>query len=67
MALKLEIGIAIVLARANGFDYAFTQGEDTILTTMAHRCPKQSLLGDEIKGGNYTRSSYAKFISSPCP
>jgi hypothetical protein len=43
MALKLEteIGIRIVLARANGLDYAFTQGEYTILTAMAHRCPKQ--------------------------
>jgi len=49
MALKLEtkIGILIVLARANGLDYVFTQGEDTILIAMAHRCPKQSLLGDE--------------------
>jgi light-independent protochlorophyllide reductase subunit N len=51
MALKLEtkIGIPIVVARANGLDYAFTQGEDTVLAAMAHRCPKQSLLGDERK------------------
>jgi light-independent protochlorophyllide reductase subunit N len=49
MALKLvtKIGIPIVLARTNGLDYTFTQGEDTILTAMAHRCSKQSLLGDE--------------------
>ncbi len=49
MALKLEtkIGILIVVARANGLDYAFTQGEDIILAAMAHHCPKLNLLGDE--------------------
>ena len=41
--LESEIGIPIVVARANGLDYAFTQGEDTVLAAMAHRCPtKQS-------------------------
>jgi light-independent protochlorophyllide reductase subunit N len=41
MAPKLEneINIPIVVARANGLDYAFTQGEDTVLAAMAHRCP----------------------------
>lgn len=38
--LENEIGIPIVVARANGLDYAFTQGEDTVLAAMAHRCPK---------------------------
>lgn len=37
--LEGEIGIPIVVARANGLDYAFTQGEDTVLAAMAHRCP----------------------------
>ena len=37
--LELEIGIPIVVARANGLDYAFTQGEDTVLAAIAHRCP----------------------------
>nr|YP_010145608.1 photochlorophyllide reductase subunit N [Coniogramme intermedia]QQO79391.1 photochlorophyllide reductase subunit N [Coniogramme intermedia] len=42
IAPKLErrIGIPIVVARANGLDYAFTQGEDTVLAAMAHRCPE---------------------------
>nr|YP_009548898.1 protochlorophyllide reductase ChlN subunit [Ceratopteris cornuta]AYW15873.1 protochlorophyllide reductase ChlN subunit [Pteris vittata]QBF44647.1 protochlorophyllide reductase ChlN subunit [Pteris vittata] len=41
IAPKLEerIGTPIVVARANGLDYAFTQGEDTVLAAMAHRCP----------------------------
>ncbi len=38
--LEAELGIPIVVARANGLDYAFTQGEDTVLASMAHRCPK---------------------------
>ncbi|MBJ7900545.1 MAG: ferredoxin:protochlorophyllide reductase (ATP-dependent) subunit N [Cyanobacteria bacterium RI_101] len=37
--LEAEIGIPIVTARANGLDYAFTQGEDTVLASMAHKCP----------------------------
>ena len=37
--LEAEIQIPIVVARANGLDYAFTQGEDTVLAAMAHRCP----------------------------
>jgi light-independent protochlorophyllide reductase subunit N len=38
--LEGEIGIPIVVARANGLDYAFTQGEDTVLAAMAARCPE---------------------------
>lgn len=39
--LEGEIGIPIVVARANGLDYAFTQGEDTVLAAMAQRCPTE--------------------------
>jgi light-independent protochlorophyllide reductase subunit N len=51
MAPKLEneLGIPIVVARANGLDYAFTQGEDTVLAAMAHRCPQQILLKNKKK------------------
>ena len=41
--LEAEISIPIVVARANGLDYAFTQGEDTVLAAMAHRCPENSI------------------------
>jgi light-independent protochlorophyllide reductase subunit N len=41
--LESEINIPIVVARANGLDYAFTQGEDTVLSAMAHRCPDWSI------------------------
>nr|ALO21355.1 ChlN subunit of protochlorophyllide reductase [Chlorogonium capillatum] len=32
--LEKELNIPIVVARANGLDYAFTQGEDTVLAAM---------------------------------
>jgi light-independent protochlorophyllide reductase subunit N len=38
--LEAELGIPIVVARANGLDYAFTQGEDTVLAAMALKCPE---------------------------
>ena len=40
--LEQEIGVTIVVARANGLDYAFTQGEDAVLASMAQRCPENN-------------------------
>lgn len=41
--LEAEISLPIVVARANGLDYAFTQGEDTVLAALAQRStPRQS-------------------------
>ena len=37
--LESEIQVPTVVARANGLDYAFTQGEDTVLAALVHRCP----------------------------
>ena len=39
--LEDEIKVPIVVARANGLDYAFTQGEDTVLAAMVEKCPKK--------------------------
>nr|YP_011007306.1 Light-independent protochlorophyllide reductase subunit N [Scytothamnus australis]WAM64735.1 Light-independent protochlorophyllide reductase subunit N [Scytothamnus australis] len=40
--LEVEIKLPIVVARANGLDYAFTQGEDTVLAALVQRSsPKQ--------------------------
>jgi light-independent protochlorophyllide reductase subunit N len=47
--LEAEIGIPIVVARANGLDYAFTQGEDTVLAAMAARCPSKAPESQEAK------------------
>lgn len=41
--LEAEIQTPIVVARANGLDYAFTQGEDTVLSAMVQRCPTSSV------------------------
>lgn len=35
--LELEIQIPLVVARANGLDYAFTQGEDTVLSALVQK------------------------------
>jgi light-independent protochlorophyllide reductase subunit N len=40
--LEAEIDTPIVVARANGLDYAFTQGEDTVLAAMSQRCPSKN-------------------------
>mmetsp|Transcript_98121 Transcript_98121/g.263729 ORF Transcript_98121/g.263729 Transcript_98121/m.263729 type:complete len:567 (+) Transcript_98121:77-1777(+) len=37
--LEAELDIPIIVARANGLDYAFTQGEDSVLAAMAAKCP----------------------------
>lgn len=47
--LEAEINVPIVVARANGLDYAFTQGEDTVLAAMAHRCPTNKKLSTSTK------------------
>ncbi|CAL8412484.1 unnamed protein product [Dictyota dichotoma] len=47
--LEAEIKIPIVVARANGLDYAFTQGEDTVLAALAQRSISTSL---SVKGEN---------------
>jgi light-independent protochlorophyllide reductase subunit N len=44
--LEADIDIPIVVARANGLDYAFTQGEDTVLAAMSQRCPHKNFLLD---------------------
>ena len=47
--LESEIGIPIVVARANGLDYAFTQGEDTVLAAMVHKCPDKAPVSETEK------------------
>ena len=47
--LEAEIQIPIVVARANGLDYAFTQGEDTVLAAMVQRCPSNAPEQNQIE------------------
>ena len=56
--LEAEIGIPIVVARANGLDYAFTQGEDTVLASMAQRCPRRETKA--VKSQTSSQFSFSK-------
>ncbi|WNZ24874.1 ferredoxin:protochlorophyllide reductase (ATP-dependent) subunit N [Leptolyngbya sp. NK1-12] len=58
--LEAEIGIPIVVARANGLDYAFTQGEDTVLAAMAQRCPDKS---PETEDAREERNAIQKLLN----
>ena len=58
--LEAEIGIPIVVARANGLDYAFTQGEDTVLAAMAHRCPSKAPV---VEAEKEERNSISKLLN----
>ena len=59
--LEAEIGIPLVVARANGLDYAFTQGEDTVLAAMAHRCPtkEKNLKKSEEQDSKDTKGNFS--------
>lgn len=50
--LEAELNIPIVVARANGLDYAFTQGEDTVLAAMANKCPDKLVKESEKEERN---------------
>ena len=56
--LENEIDIPIVVARANGLDYAFTQGEDTVLAAMVDRCTTFSPK-DQKQNNNSVKQSVA--------
>ncbi len=58
--IEAEIGIPIVVARANGLDYAFTQGEDTVLASMALRCPQSASVKE--KEEEKTRPKLFSFV-----
>jgi light-independent protochlorophyllide reductase N subunit len=59
--LERELGIPIVVARANGLDYAFTQGEDTVLAAMAQRCPSVSSNFEEKNENDFFPQSSKNF------
>lgn len=58
--LEGEINIPIVVARANGLDYAFTQGEDTVLAAMATRCPDKAPVAETDKN---ERNAISKLLN----
>nr|AYR06576.1 photochlorophyllide reductase [Rhodogorgon sp.] len=54
--LEAEIQLPIVVARANGLDYAFTQGEDTVLAAIAQRCPQMDRSANVLTASNKHKS-----------
>nr|AYQ94286.1 photochlorophyllide reductase subunit N [Chaetopeltis orbicularis] len=59
--LEAEIGLPIVVARANGLDYAFTQGEDTVLAAMASCCPEIPTVLQSSTVTQKDKNSFAEF------
>lgn len=58
--LEEEIGVPIIVARANGLEYAFTQGEDTVLAAMVHRCPEKDF---ETKQNDPAKTTFSNFFT----
>lgn len=58
--LEMEINIPIIVARANGLDYAFTQGEDTVLAAMVQKCPIMPT--NEFDNRNTSLSTHPKLV-----
>jgi len=56
--LEVEIGIPIIVTRANGLDYAFTQGEDTVLAALA----QQKVFTNQVGAIKEPKSSHAPLI-----
>jgi light-independent protochlorophyllide reductase subunit N len=61
--LENQLEIPIVVARANGLDYAFTQGEDTVLAAMTHRCPEYD---SNAVNNDKIRSEHTRIKESTC-
>jgi light-independent protochlorophyllide reductase subunit N len=62
--LEAELGIPIVVARANGLDYAFTQGEDTVLSALVQSLGIKSNK-NELQSELNTQSQLIIFGSVP--
>nr|WEM32128.1 protochlorophyllide reductase subunit N [Ostreobium sp. TRHA14-720] len=63
--LESELQIPIVVARANGLDYAFTQGEDTVLAAMTHRCPNKDIKSTRENVETNKNSIFENLLQSP--
>nr|YP_009313639.1 Protochlorophyllide reductase subunit N [Helminthocladia australis]SCW21893.1 Protochlorophyllide reductase subunit N [Helminthocladia australis] len=65
--LEADIDVPIIVARANGLDYAFTQGEDTVLAAMAHRCPENPSINQQKAVSKNNQPGLIIFGSLPDP
>ena len=63
--LEAEIGVPIIVARANGLDYAFTQGEDTVLSALAQRITVNQKKINDINDNTVNQLPLTLFGSVP--
>lgn len=63
--LEIEIGLPIVVARANGLDYAFTQGEDTVLAALAQRNMEKQDFNAALEGNQVNKNGEESSINHP--
>jgi light-independent protochlorophyllide reductase subunit N len=63
--LETELGVPIIVARANGLDYAFTQGEDTVLAALTHACHSRVSSTELEKSKNNLKPQLILFGSIP--
>lgn len=57
--IEQELNIPIVVARANGLDYSFTQGEDSLLSSLIYKCP--------IKNDKFNKESTSLVLFGSVP
>ncbi len=65
--LEKELGIPIIVARANGLDYAFTQGEDSVLASLVQSKIKQAKDNKIVNKTNKEKENLILFGSIPDP
>jgi len=63
--LEREIQVPLVVARANGLDYAFTQGEDTVLAALAQKTYSNSQQKNSQKTNSREQEPLILFGSLP--
>jgi light-independent protochlorophyllide reductase subunit N len=63
--LEAEIQLPIIVARANGLDYAFTQGEDTVLAAIAQRTYNNEFLDNVPQSPEIENKQLILFGSLP--
>jgi len=63
--LELEIQVPLIVARANGLDYAFTQGEDTVLAALVQKTSKNEIIKNFDLKNNPEQTPLILFGSLP--
>src|SRR6476620_7940343 len=63
--LEIEIGLPIVVARANGLDYAFTQGEDTVLAALAQWYMEKQDFTNSTEGNKVNKNLEETSVNHP--